>query len=55
MNPEASYRISPDLRVDILQSTWKVDEEEINVFQAPSFILGLRHRHRMLSLVVVVP
>lgn len=49
------YGISLLLRIHILQSTGEVDEEEVNVSQAPRLVLLFHHGKSMLFAVVVVP
>ena len=43
------------LGVDVLQGAGKVDQEQVNVAQAPCLILLLDHRKRMFLAVVVIP
>ena len=50
-----TYRISPDLRVNVLLGDRKMDQVQVNVSQAPGLVLLLSHTQGMLPPVVGVP
>ena len=55
MGKQAAYRIADLLGRDVFESDWEVDEIEVDITQAPSFVLGFGLRESVFFAVVVVP